>query len=139
MVYKLNILAIGGSRNIGYYSAVRFLGMYLLQPRHYLCVTDFLQASGSTVTFLLRSPSVFDQDEAIQGYVGSGQAHLLKGDALVRDDVQCAWDHAAKAGDVDLLLFTVGESHFQIDDRTALSYARLLQAELPSSICAKVL
>jgi len=90
MSHSLNILVIGGSRNIGYFSAIRLL------------------ASGATVTFLLRSPSVFDQDTAIQQYVKSGKAQLLKGDALVQDDVQRAWDQAGSGGIVDLLLFTVG-------------------------------
>lgn len=45
----------------------------------------------------------------IQGYVKSGTVRLIKGDALVQDDVQHAWDEAARGGDVDLLLFTVGE------------------------------
>lgn len=60
------------------------------------------------MTFLLRSPSTFDADEQIQKYVRSGKAHLVKGDALVKADVQCAWDEAQKHGPVDLLLFTVG-------------------------------
>ncbi|RDB18811.1 hypothetical protein Hypma_014521 [Hypsizygus marmoreus] len=88
-----NILAIGGSRNIGYLSSVRFLD------------------AGHTVTFLLRFPSVFDNDEKIQSYVKSGKAFLIKGDALVKDDVQRAWTEAAThstSGIVDLLLFTVG-------------------------------
>jgi len=68
-------------------------------------------ASGATVTFLLRSPSVFDNDEVIQEHVKSGKARLVKGDALVKDDVKRAWDEGA-AGEgkpVDLLLCTVGK------------------------------
>ena len=61
------------------------------------------------MTFLLRSPTVFDQDEVIQGYIKSGKAKLLKGDALVQDDVKHAWDEAANSGVVDLLVFTVGQ------------------------------
>jgi hypothetical protein len=68
------------------------------------------------VTFLLRNPAVFDQDDAIQKYVAAGKARLVKGDALVRDDCQKAWEVAAQGtGDsddigVDILLFTVGLS-----------------------------
>ena len=68
-----------------------------------------MTASGATVTFLLRTPSVFDNDNEIQGYVKGGKAHLVKGDALVQSDVKNAWDKAASNGrPVDLLLFTVG-------------------------------
>ncbi|KAF8163703.1 hypothetical protein B0H34DRAFT_651415 [Crassisporium funariophilum] len=87
---SLNVLTIGGSRNIGYLSSIRLL------------------ASGATVTFLLRSPTVFDDDEVIQGYIKSGTAHVLPGDALVKEDVQRAWDEAGKTNPVDVLLFTVG-------------------------------
>jgi hypothetical protein len=62
---------------------------------------------------LLRTPTVFDNDEVIQEYVKSGKARLVKGDALVRDDCKKAWEEAAKGepGEgVDLLLFTVGAS-----------------------------
>ncbi|KAK7444106.1 hypothetical protein VKT23_011179 [Stygiomarasmius scandens] len=89
----MNALTLGGSRNIGYYSSVRLLD------------------AGWTVTFLLRNPSVFDADETIQKYVKSGKALLLKGDALVEQDVKRAWEEAAShgpEGKVDLLLFTVG-------------------------------
>lgn len=61
------------------------------------------------MTFLLRSPSIFDSDEVIQKHLESGNARLLQGDALVRKDVQRAWEEAAKYGKVDLLLFTVGK------------------------------
>jgi len=90
----MKVLAIGGSRNIGYYSSVRLLD------------------SGATVTFLLRSPSVFDKDEVIQGYVKSGKARLVKGDCLVQEDVKRVWEEAAKGegGGVDVLLFTLGYS-----------------------------
>jgi hypothetical protein len=76
-----------------------------------------LLESGDTVTFLLRNPTVFDKDEAIQEYVKSGKARLIKGDALVKDDCKKVWEEAAKGepeGEgVDFLIFTVGESlHF---------------------------
>jgi len=54
---------------------------------------------------------VFDQDGTIQGYVNSGKARLIRGDALVEDDVRQAWSEAEKGDDnrpVDFLLFTVG-------------------------------
>ncbi|OSX65658.1 hypothetical protein POSPLADRAFT_1179402 [Postia placenta MAD-698-R-SB12] len=89
----MNVFAIGASKNIGYYASVRLL------------------EKGATVTFLLRSPSVFDEDTTIQKYVTTGKAHLVKGDALVVDDVRRAWQTAQAAGvdrGVDLVIFTVG-------------------------------
>ncbi|KAG6905959.1 hypothetical protein DXG01_016683 [Tephrocybe rancida] len=89
----MNILVVGGSRNIGYYSAVRFL------------------EAGHTVTFLLRNLTVFDEDATIQKFTKSGLAHLIKGDALIKDDVRHAWTSSAskvESGIVDVLLFTVG-------------------------------
>ncbi|KAJ7717037.1 hypothetical protein B0H16DRAFT_1388487 [Mycena metata] len=88
MSSALNVLAIGASRNIGYFSAVRLL------------------EQGATVTFLLRSPAVFDKDELIQRYIKSGgNARLVKGDATKQEDVQRAWD---EAGVVDAVVFSVG-------------------------------
>ncbi|KAJ7670246.1 hypothetical protein B0H17DRAFT_1086212 [Mycena rosella] len=83
----LNILTFGASRNIGYFSAVRLL------------------EKGATVTFLLRSPAVFDEDKLIQGYVKSGKARLVKGDATNEVDTRRAWD---AAGVVDAVIFSVG-------------------------------
>ncbi|KAI6036237.1 hypothetical protein BKA83DRAFT_30400 [Pisolithus microcarpus] len=91
----IKVLTVGGSRNIGYYASLRLLDL------------------GATVTFLLRSPSVFNDDAAIQRHVSSGKARLVKGNALVREDVERAWTEAAKGDDnmpVDFLVFTVGES-----------------------------
>lgn len=72
----------------------------------------FPLAKGATVTFLLRSPSVFDNDEHIQPYIRSGIARIVKGDALVAEDVRRGWEAAveAKGGAVDLMLFTLGMS-----------------------------
>lgn len=69
-----------------------------------------LSAKGATVTFLLRSPSIFDNDERIQPYISSGTARIVKGDALKPEDVKRGWEVAleAKGGAVDLLLFTLG-------------------------------
>ncbi|KAJ7647037.1 hypothetical protein FB45DRAFT_186954 [Roridomyces roridus] len=83
----LNLLAFGASRNIGYFAAIRLL------------------EQGATVTFLLRSTSIFDEDTAIQAYVKSGHVRLLKGDALNESDVRAAWQ---AAGTVDAIIFTVG-------------------------------
>ncbi|KAF7315783.1 NAD(P)-bd-dom domain-containing protein [Mycena indigotica] len=83
----LNVFAIGASRNIGYLTAIRLL------------------EKGATVTLLLRSKSVFDGDQVMQRFVQSGQARLVQGDGLKQEDVRRAW---AAAGDVDVLLFTVG-------------------------------
>ncbi|KAF8625577.1 hypothetical protein AX15_005299 [Amanita polypyramis BW_CC] len=66
-------------------------------------------ASGATVTFLLRSPSVFDNDQLVQGYIKSGRARLVKGDGLVHADVKRAWDESGKDKPVDTVLFTVGK------------------------------
>ncbi|KAG2136063.1 hypothetical protein DEU56DRAFT_806380 [Suillus clintonianus] len=91
------VLVIGGSRNIGYYSAVRLLAL------------------GATVTFLLRSSQVFDQDDTIQNYIKEGKARLIQGDALVKSDVRRAWSEAqhqqgddSDAKPVNFLIFTVG-------------------------------
>ncbi|KDQ61291.1 hypothetical protein JAAARDRAFT_124535 [Jaapia argillacea MUCL 33604] len=90
----MKVIVFGGSRNIGYFSALRLL------------------EKGATVTFLLRSPSVFDNDDKIKAYVASGHARLVQGDALNADDVRRAWEKAGEGepdlGTVDVCLFTVG-------------------------------
>ena len=89
----MKVLAIGASRNIGYYSALRLLDL------------------GYTVTFLLRKPECFNKDEDITRYVKDGKARLVKGDALIKADVEHAWAEAAKGGDdqtVDFMVFTLG-------------------------------
>ncbi|KAJ7857889.1 hypothetical protein B0H13DRAFT_2076777 [Mycena leptocephala] len=83
----LNVLAFGASRNIGYFSAVRLL------------------EQGATVTFLLRSPSIFNEDALIQTYLKSGNARIVKGDATQEADTCRAWD---EAGVVDAVLFSIG-------------------------------
>ncbi|KAE9394888.1 hypothetical protein BT96DRAFT_958687 [Gymnopus androsaceus JB14] len=80
----MNVLAIGASKNIGYYSALRFLD------------------AKCNVTFMLRSPSVFDSDETIHS--------SYKGDALVESDVKRAWDEALTHGPVDLVFSSIGGS-----------------------------
>ncbi|KAG6919715.1 hypothetical protein DXG01_002661 [Tephrocybe rancida] len=89
----MNILVVGGSRNIGYHTAIRFL------------------EAGHSVTFLLRRLSVFDNDATVQKFIKSNLAHLVQGDALIKDDVQHAWNSAAAnvdTGIIDLLVFSVG-------------------------------
>ncbi|PPR02059.1 hypothetical protein CVT24_011158 [Panaeolus cyanescens] len=91
MSNNLNIVVIGGSRNIGYWTSLQFL-----------------KNTPSTVTFLLRNPSVFDEDSEIQTYVKSGQARLVKGDALSPEDMKNLWSEATKERPIDVILFTVG-------------------------------
>ncbi|KAH9917627.1 uncharacterized protein B0H18DRAFT_1123504 [Fomitopsis serialis] len=79
----MNVFSIGASRNIGYHAARRLL------------------AKGATVTFLLRSTSVFDNNQEIQAHIRAGTARLVKGDALKAED-------GAKDGTIDLVIFTVG-------------------------------
>ncbi|KAF7794295.1 hypothetical protein EIP86_005428 [Pleurotus ostreatoroseus] len=88
----MNVFALGASRNIGYHSAIRLL------------------EKGATVTFLLRSPGVFDTDTTIQRYLQSGHARLVQGDALNIEDVANGWEKALEVPSrhVDLVLFTVG-------------------------------
>ncbi|KAI0748743.1 hypothetical protein C8Q80DRAFT_1271101 [Daedaleopsis nitida] len=88
----MNVLVLGGSKNIGYYAAVRLL------------------KKGATVTFLLRSISVFDNDEQIQSYVKQGKAQLVLGDGLKADSVKSAWQASVAIGEgtVDLVLSSIG-------------------------------
>lgn len=114
----MNVLAIGASRNIGYYASLRLL------------------AAGCTVTFMLRKPSVFDSDETIQSHIKSGKAHLLKGDAMVQSEVKHAWDQASTHGNVDLLLFTVGGlPGFSLTKGVYQSPANLVTESLLNALC----
>ncbi|EIW84749.1 hypothetical protein CONPUDRAFT_134666 [Coniophora puteana RWD-64-598 SS2] len=91
----MKVLAIGASRNIGYHACKRLL------------------ESGATVTFLLRKPEVFDDDDEIKGFVATGHARLIKGNAMSKDDVAQAWKEAARGDDgapVEYVLFSVGIS-----------------------------
>lgn len=68
---------------------------------------------GATVTYLLRSPSVFKDDAQMQEYIKSGKALLVQGDALKKEDVAHGWETAQGASptsQVDLVLFGVGKS-----------------------------
>jgi NAD(P)-dependent dehydrogenase (short-subunit alcohol dehydrogenase family) len=87
----MNILLIGASKNIGYYSALRLL------------------SKGHTCVFLLRNTSVFDADSDIQRHVKEGSARLIKGDALVPEDVRRLWEVTLGVGvGIDYVLFTLG-------------------------------
>ena len=108
----MNVFALGASKNIGYFAAIR-----LLSARSLIFYNDLhaetLSDKGATVTFLLRNTSVFDADESIQPFVRSGKARLVKGDALNIDDVARGWAEAQAASEaqhVDVLLFSVGQS-----------------------------
>ncbi|KAG6829715.1 hypothetical protein H0H87_010451 [Tephrocybe sp. NHM501043] len=119
----MNILVIGGSRNIGYYAALRFLD------------------AGHNVTFLLRNPSAFDSDATVKKHVESGLANLVKGDALIKSDVQNAWAASAKkaeGGVVDALIFTVGavssQAKFSITQGVVISPPNLVTQALLNAL-----
>jgi hypothetical protein len=61
------------------------------------------------VTFLLRKPSVFDKDTKMQKHIQEGRAKIISGDATIRTDVQKALIEARINGQLDAVLFTVGE------------------------------
>lgn len=64
---------------------------------------------GETVSILLRSPSVLEQDNVLKKYFESGRLHLFKGDATSKEDVVSAWKAAITAsGIVNVVLFAVG-------------------------------
>ncbi|KAG8940853.1 hypothetical protein FRC04_005004 [Tulasnella sp. 424] len=87
----MKVFAVGASRNIGYYSSLSLL------------------KAGHTIVFQLRNPSCFDNDAEIQPFVTSGEAKLVKGDAMVEEDVCSAWTEANADGEaVDVVLFSVG-------------------------------
>ncbi|TFK93218.1 hypothetical protein K466DRAFT_479083 [Polyporus arcularius HHB13444] len=88
----MHAFVLGASKNIGYHAALRLL------------------KQGTTVTFLLRSTSIFDNDEEIQPFFKDGKAQLVRGDAFNRDDVRKGWEAAvqASAGKVGVVLSTIG-------------------------------
>lgn len=105
-----NVFVLGASRNIGYFAALRLLGSFSLFFWYRPSLIPIVIAAGATVTFLLRSTSVFDEDEVVQGYVKSGKARLVKGDALVKDDVKRAWEESGRDRSVDTVLFSIGKT-----------------------------
>ncbi|CAL1705839.1 unnamed protein product [Somion occarium] len=111
-----NVYALGASRNIGYLASLRLL------------------AKGAHITFLLRNPTAFESDPAIQPYLSSsshGQAHIVKGDALNINDVKRGWEVAGENGDVDLILFTVGGT-----PRLTLAHGFVLD---PPNLCTQAI
>ncbi|KAJ3532598.1 hypothetical protein NM688_g7397 [Phlebia brevispora] len=89
----MNVYAIGASRNIGYYVTLKLL------------------EKGATITFLLRSPNAFDNDEKLGlKYKSSGQVRIVQGDALKAEDVARGWEVAQEGPNsrIDLVLFTLG-------------------------------
>lgn len=86
----MRVLLLGASRNIGYYVAQRLL------------------AHGHDCTLLLRRPDAMESDPAMSGYIRDGKAKLVRGDGLVKDDVQRAWDTAKGDSKVDLVFFGIG-------------------------------
>ena len=73
------------------------------------------------MNFLLRTPKIFDDDEVIQKYVKAGKARLLKGDGLVKQDLQLAWEEAGKERPVDVLFFSVGKNQTFTWDASLIS------------------
>ncbi|CAE6452416.1 unnamed protein product [Rhizoctonia solani] len=49
-----------------------------------------------------------ESDPSMSEYVRNGLAKLVRGDALVREDVQKAWDAASSDGQVDLIFSGIG-------------------------------
>ncbi|KAG5636651.1 hypothetical protein DXG03_004696 [Asterophora parasitica] len=73
----MNILVIGGSRNVGYFASLRFLGASSSYHRMEGSLLIAAVEVGHTVTFLLRNTSVFDNDADVQQYLRSNQAYLV--------------------------------------------------------------
>jgi hypothetical protein len=46
----------------------------------------------------------------VQGYVKSGKARLVKGNALVKDDVKRAWEESGRDRSVDTVVFSIGKT-----------------------------
>lgn len=118
----MKVFAVGASRHIGYLASLRLLRTFCSSSM----LTKLLTLSigkGDTVTFLLRNPSVFDADEAIQAFVEKGKARLVAGDALNREDVRHGWEVAGQLasgepldseGQVNVLLFTLGAHYYPV-------------------------
>lgn len=87
------------------------------------------------MTFLLRNPEVFANDDVIQNYVKQGRAILVKGDATVKEDIKTGWETALQHGNgsVDLTLFSVGKISLLPTSRHPLTY-NALKVDTRSSI-----
>ena len=87
-----------------------------------LCYSAFLTdichgtEQGATVTYLLRSTSVFDNDAEMQRYIKEGKAQLVRGDGLNIEDVRNGWQKSLEAGNgkVDAVIFTIGMPIFSL-------------------------
>ncbi|KAM5546199.1 hypothetical protein V8D89_000325 [Ganoderma adspersum] len=87
----MNMFAIGVSKNIGYFAALRLLNQ------------------GATVTYLLCSPNVFDNDVEMLPFIKDGKAKLIPGDGLKAETIHNGWATTLEAGNgkVDIVLFTL--------------------------------
>ncbi|CAE6348249.1 unnamed protein product [Rhizoctonia solani] len=121
----MHVLLFGASRNIGYFVAQRLL------------------AKGNTCTLLLRKPDAMESDPSMKDYIQNGSAKLVRGDALVREDVQKAVDVANADGKLELIFFGIGgDPTFSLTkgfvitpaDITTRSMSILLSVIQPSNI-----
>ena len=83
-------------------------------PRFTLMIRDnpmfVLTDAGCTVTFLVRSLATLQNDEVMSKHIKAGKGFLVKGETLVKSDVENGWNKAGERGPINLLLFTVGTS-----------------------------
>ncbi|QRV95032.1 NAD(P)H-binding family protein [Ceratobasidium sp. AG-Ba] len=86
----MHVLLLGASRHIGFFVAQRLL------------------AQGHTCTLLLRRLEAMQSEPSMATYIQGGHAKLVGGDALVRADVQRAWDTAKGDSKVDAVFFGIG-------------------------------
>ncbi|CAE6445062.1 unnamed protein product [Rhizoctonia solani] len=86
----MRVLLLGASRNVGYFVAQR------------------LVAQGHICTLLLRNTDAMESDPAMADFIRDGKIKLVRGDGLVSEDVQRAWDTTRSDGDVDLVYFGIG-------------------------------
>jgi NAD(P)-dependent dehydrogenase (short-subunit alcohol dehydrogenase family) len=110
----MHVLLFGASRNIGYFVAQRLL------------------AKGNTCTLLLRKPDAMESDSSMKDYIQNGSAKLVRGDALVREDVQKAVDVANADGKLELIFFGIGQSTWRIYSQRTRSLIILQAATQPS-------
>lgn len=105
----MHILAIGASRNIGYFATKTLLSKqtFLCKPTTHINFIICLE-EGHSVTFLLRKPSVFDNDSEMQSFIKEGKAKIVQGDATNRSDIKGVIDSAVESG-LDVILSSVGK------------------------------